>query len=147
MRYCLSLTLGALLGLLPLAVRADEAKKVDFAHDVLPILKARCAECHTAGKYKAGLSLDTREDLLKSKAAAPGKSAESELVKRITHSDPMKRMPPKGEPLTDKQVATLRAWIDEGLSWEAGFTFKTGGYAAALKPRRVTLPPARGGRE
>ena len=34
------------------------AKKVDFGHDVVPILKARCAECHTNGKYKGSLSLD-----------------------------------------------------------------------------------------
>src|SRR5205809_1058656 len=51
--------------------RAEAPKKIDFAHDIVPILKARCAECHTNGKYKGSLSLDTRADLLKSKAVVP----------------------------------------------------------------------------
>src|SRR5581483_4298690 len=55
--------------------------KVDFAHEVVPLLKARCAECHTNGKYKGSFSLDTREEILKAKAAVPGKSAASELIK------------------------------------------------------------------
>ena len=55
-------------------VAAQQAdKKIDFAHDVVPILKARCAKCHTNGTYKGGVSFDTREDLLKSKAVVPGK--------------------------------------------------------------------------
>ena len=29
--------------------------KTDFAHDVVPILKSRCAKCHTNGTYKGGL--------------------------------------------------------------------------------------------
>ena len=80
----------------------------DFAHDVLPVLKARCAKCHTNGTYKGGLSFDTREALLKSKAVVPGKSAASELVKRITSTDPDERMPPKSEPLPAKEVAARR---------------------------------------
>ena len=38
----------------PVAAQSD--KKTDFAHDVVPILKAKCAKCHTNGTYK-GLSL------------------------------------------------------------------------------------------
>src|SRR5262249_17848702 len=141
----IALTLTAVV-VVPLA-RADEPKKGDFAHDVVPLLKARCAECHTNGKYKGGFTLDNREDLLKTKAVTPRKSADSELVKRITHTDQMKRMPSKGPALTEKEVAVLRGWIDQGLAWEPGFTFKTSTYAAALKPRRPELPPARGGRD
>ena len=29
------------------SARADTPKKVDFAHDIIPLLKTRCAECHT----------------------------------------------------------------------------------------------------
>ena len=38
-------------------------KKIDFAHEIAPLLKARCAECHTNGKYKGSISFDTREDV------------------------------------------------------------------------------------
>jgi hypothetical protein len=126
---------------------AEPPKKVDFAHDILPILKARCAECHTNGKYKGSVSFDTREDLLRKKAAVPGKSGESKLYKRITSKDPEERMPLKGAPLPPREVELLAAWIDQGLPWEEGFSFKTATYAATLKPRRPVLPPARPGRE
>ena len=35
-----------------IAVTSLAPAKVDFAHDVLPILKENCAKCHTNGKYK-----------------------------------------------------------------------------------------------
>lgn len=130
---------------LPATLRAQDAKKIDFAHDVAPLLKARCVECHANGKYKGGLSLDTRADLLKTKAALPGKSGASELFKRITSTDPDTRMPPKGAPLSPKEIALIKSWIDQGLPWDDGFTFKAGTYVAPLKPRRPTLPPARPG--
>lgn len=131
---------------LPLMAQTS-ASKPDFAHEVVPILRAKCAKCHTSGTYKGGVSFDTREDLLKSKAAVISKSAESELWKRITTKDAEERMPPKGEPLSEKEVRILAAWIDGGLAWEPGFSFKPAAYVAPLHPRRVTLPPAHTGRE
>src|ERR1700722_17590468 len=140
MRYGLCLCLF----MLPTSIHADDLKKIDFVHDIAPILKARCAECHANGKYKGSVSFDTREDLLKSKAVTPGKSAASELVKRITSDDPEVRMPSKGQPLSAKEVTLLKAWIDQGVPWEPGFTFKVSTYIAPLKPRRPTLPPGAG---
>src|SRR5262245_19799780 len=49
----------------------QQAKPIDFAHDVLPLLKARCAECHTNCKYKGSFSLDTRDTILAKKAVVP----------------------------------------------------------------------------
>ncbi len=118
-----------LVGLI--ASQAQAAEPVDFAHDVLPILKARCAECHTNGTYKGGLNLDTREDLLKSKVLTVGKPAVSELISRVIEVDPELRMPPEGEPLTAKEVDQLRKWIGTGLSWQEGFSFKE---AVAVRP-------------
>ena len=128
-------------------VNAQPTAKPDFAHDVVPLLKAKCAQCHTNGTYKGGISFDTREDLLKAKAAVPGKSAVSEMILRVTSQDPETRMPPKGDALTQKEVNTLTAWVDGGLQWEDGFSFKPKTYVAPLKPRRVTLPAAKPGRE
>src|SRR5205823_7782426 len=95
-------------------------KKVDFAHDVVPILKARCAKCHTNGTYKGSLSLDTRESVLRKKAATPGKSAESEMIQRVTSTNPEFQMAREDARLTAKEVATLTAWLDEGLASEPG---------------------------
>jgi hypothetical protein len=121
--------------------------KTDFAHAVVPILKAKCAKCHTNGTYKGALSFDTREELLKSKVAVPGKSGESELIKRVTTKDKEQRMPPAGDPLTEKEIGVLRKWVDDGLPWEPGFTFKPATFVAPLKPRKVVLPAAKAGRE
>jgi hypothetical protein len=110
-----------------------------------PLIKARCGECHTNGKHKGSFSLDTRAAVLKSKAVVPGKSGESELVKRITSDDPDARMPPKGNRLSARDVELFRAWIDQGLPWQEGFTFTTPAYVAPVKPRRPTLPPAHDG--
>src|SRR2546421_9595329 len=132
----------AFLILVALTTRAaaDSGKKVDFAHDIVPLLKARCAECHTNGKYKGSQSLDTRADLVKTRAAVPGKSADSELIRRVATKDPDERMPPKGPPLSVREIDLLRAWIDQGLAWEDGFSFKAAIYVAPLKPRRPTPP-------
>ena len=134
--------------LLPTAAMAQPKDgKTDFAHEVLPILKAKCAKCHTNGTHKGGLSLDTRETMLKAKVVVPGKSAESELFKRITSSDKEVRMPTMGDPLSAKEIAALKKWIDDGAAWEPGFSFKPPAYIAPLKPRRPTLPAAIDGRE
>ena len=79
----LSTTLACAAGILahrPVVAQTADVK-VDFAHDILPILKARCAECHTNGKYRADLSLDTREDLLKSKVAKLKEKLPEDLIK------------------------------------------------------------------
>jgi len=141
-RSLMIVVLGVVLG----APRAADATPlagdgVDFAHDVLPLLKARCAECHTNGKYKGGVSFDTRSEAVK-KAIVAGKSGESLLVKRITSKDADERMPPKGPPLTEKEVAVFKVWIDAGAPWQDGFSFAKNTYVPPLKPRRPTLPPA-----
>ena len=129
------------------AFSQPKGDKIDFAHEVVPILKAKCAKCHTNGTYKGGMSLDTREAMLKSKSVVPGKAAVSELFKRVTHADADLRMPPMSDPLPAKDVATLKKWIEEGAVWEAGFSFKPPAYIAPLKPRKVALPVAVKGRE
>jgi mono/diheme cytochrome c family protein len=136
----------AWLAALALPARAESPKPIDFAHDIVPLIKTRCAECHTNGKYKGSFSLDTRADVLKSKKAIPGKSADSKLVQRIRSDDPKKRMPPKGAPLSAAEVQLIASWIDQGMKWEDGFSFKKSSYVAPLKPRRPTLPPVHDGR-
>lgn len=127
-----------------LASPAAFAEPVDFAHDVLPILKAHCAKCHTDGEYKGSFSLDTREMVLASEAVTAGNSEDSLLIHLLTEEDPADRMPQKADPLSESDIATLRSWIDEGLIWEEGFTFKQNVWTAPLKPRMPSLPPASG---
>lgn len=146
----LPLRLLAVLAIFSTAVavcRTAAAAPIDFVHDVAPILKARCIECHSGDKPKGEVAFDSREHLIKAEVALPGKADASELIKRLTSTDPDQRMPPKGEPLTEKQIATLKAWINEGVAWEAGYSFKPRLYSAPLKLGRGDLPPAREGRD
>ncbi|HEV3080151.1 MAG TPA: DUF1549 domain-containing protein, partial [Gemmataceae bacterium] len=136
-----------LIGAAATPLRADSPKKIDFAHQIVPIIKARCGECHTNGKRKGSLSLDTREAILKAKVVVPGKSDESELLQRITSEDPDVRMPPKGDRLSPREIALIKAWIDQGLPWQEGFSFLGSGYLAPLRLQRYALPPAHAGRD
>ncbi|MCH7725778.1 MAG: DUF1549 domain-containing protein, partial [Planctomycetes bacterium] len=109
---------------------------------IVPLLKKHCVECHGGEKPEGGFSLDTRALVLDAKAATPGNSAKSRLVELITSTDPEEQMPPKEKPrLAAKDIAILRAWIDEGLHWDAGFTFARQRYEPPLRPRRPQLPP------
>jgi hypothetical protein len=132
-------------------VAAKSAQAVDFAHEVVPILRKHCGECHTGDARQGGFSLNTREDLLAggdsgTPGLVPGASATSELVARITSDDPDYRMPSDGEPLPPEAVAVLKAWIDEGAPWEPGFAFKGTAWEPPLALREVVLPPAIDGR-
>lgn len=145
------LPLFAVALILLIAPLAPAAEKVDFAHDVVPILKEHCGKCHTGDKKKGGLSFNTRASLLaggeNGKAAILGKSAASDMIKRMLSKDDLERMPPEGPRVPAEKIATLRRWIDEGLVWEEGFTFGQRVYEPPLKPRRPVLPAAIDGRE
>ena len=112
---------------------AAAAEKIDFEARVQPILQARCLSCHSRGKYKGGLSLETREALLRGgeegPAAVVGKSAESLLVRLAAGLEEDRRMPQKGPALTPAQIGLLRAWIDQGMRWPEGLSF---GFRRAL---------------
>ena len=116
---------------------------VDFAHEIVPLLRARCGQCHLGSKSEGGLSLDTRELILQSETVVPGKPEDSELLRRVMSSDPDERMPANGPPLTAEQIDLLRRWIAIGMPWEEGFAF-SGPTPAEVRPlslRAVELPP------
>jgi hypothetical protein len=108
------------------------AAEVDFQRDVRPILAEHCAACHgvDAATRKAGLRLDQRDAALKggrSGAAAivPGKPEQSELFRRVSSHDADTVMPPPKQknPLSARQVETLKKWITAGASYETHWAF------------------------
>ena len=127
------------------------AEPIDFAHDIVPILRKHCGQCHLGDKNEGGLSLNTRVSLLKGgeggPAAVASKSGQSELVRRIKSTDETDMMPPKGARVPETDAALLARWIDEGLAWQEGFSFRASSYEPPLAPRRPELPPVQGGRE
>ncbi len=126
------------------------AASVDFAHEVVPILRKHCSECHTGDKKKGGLSMNTRASLLEGgengAVISAGQTQKSKLLDAIVSADPDVRMPPKGDRLSPAEVATLRNWVEQGAVWTEGFAFKQPAYEPPLRPRQPVLPEARNGR-
>ena len=93
---------------------------VDFVRDVQPILSNNCYECH-GPKAKGGLRLDLRDAATRGgvtgNTIVAGKSADSVIIHRLKGDGGEDRMPLRKAPLTDEQIATVAAWIDQGAQW------------------------------
>ena len=103
-------------------VTAASAGGVDYFEEIQPLLEAKCYNCHQGGKAKGGLRLD------QSAAAHEGGKSEgpavvggdvdgSSLLYRVSHDAGDDIMPPKGDPLSDVEIALLTRWIEEGAVW------------------------------
>lgn len=95
---------------------------VDFSADVKPILNKKCISCHGGVKAKAGFSVLFREEALAvtesgKPAIIPGDPEGSEMIRRITITDPEERMPYKHEPLSKSEISILKRWIKQGAKW------------------------------
>jgi hypothetical protein len=101
----------------PTAAKQAEAPAAAEYAAAQAILTAKCVRCHGPEKQKSGLRLDTRGAVLEGgidgPAILPGKSAESDLVRRIL-GQTKPRMPYKEPPLEAAEIAAIRAWIDAG---------------------------------
>jgi mono/diheme cytochrome c family protein len=91
-----------------------------FEAKVRPLLADRCYQCHSLeqNKSRGGLTLDTRQGWQKGgetgKVIEPGKPEESPLITAISYLDPDLQMPPKGEKLSDAEIAILTEWVKRG---------------------------------
>lgn len=97
------------------------AQRNAYTDFVVPILEAKCNECHNENKVKGKLRMDTHELLLAGAEGSdfptviPGDADESELIVRVTlPEDDDEFMPPKGEGLTAEEIQFLSLWIAAG---------------------------------
>src|SRR5262249_31629464 len=117
-----------------------ESRAVSYLKEVRPILAQHCFQCHGPDEAarKGKLRLDLKEKAFAERngkdVVAPGHPDGSLAWERISADDSGKRMPPEGkaEPLTRKQIATLKAWIEQGAKWEDHWSL--------LPPTRPALP-------
>jgi hypothetical protein len=93
------------------------AQAPEFQRDIAPIFQNSCATCHINASM-GKLRLDSEAAVLRGGATGPvvvpGNSKDSLLVKRISGQGAGQRMPMGGRPLSEAQVALIRAWIDSG---------------------------------
>lgn len=127
---------------------AQDQGEIDFAHDIVPIFKAHCIECHGGEAAEGGFSINTRRLFLEGEAAVPGSAIESLFLELIEDPDPEYRMPSDGKPpVPEAEVALLKRWVDEGMDWAPGFTFGGPSYEPPLRPRSPELPAVVDGRD
>jgi|688.fasta_scaffold120859_3 hypothetical protein len=115
------------------ATTAASAAPPDFAREVRPVLSNRCFKCHgpDEGNREGGLRLDlhdaaTAELDSGARAIVPEHPLDSELVARITSTDPDLVMPPPHTKvvLTDDEKRILTEWIAAGAEYRPHWAFE-----------------------
>ncbi|GAB4048615.1 DUF1553 domain-containing protein [Spirosoma litoris] len=115
-------TAGVAVALLLSSFLGIFEKRVDYNTQIKPLLNKNCIACHGGVKKAGGFSL-----LFKQEALAPAKSGKpaiipgdadaSEMIRRLTLTDPDERMPLDHPALKPDEIDLLRKWIDQGAEW------------------------------
>ncbi|MEZ4776278.1 MAG: DUF1553 domain-containing protein [Bacteroidia bacterium] len=118
------------------------SKEVSYNRDIRPILNKNCLSCHGGVKKSGEFSLLFRDEAMDTTesgklAIIPGDSKHSELIIRLRHHDPEKRMPLEKEPLTEAQIHLIEKWIDQGAKWEDHWAYVAPD--TAIRPPKVSL--------
>ncbi|MDP3072510.1 MAG: DUF1553 domain-containing protein [Opitutaceae bacterium] len=122
---------------------------VDFDREVRPILSDKCFHCHGPDESgrKGKLRLDTAEGSRRerngTRPVVPGRSAESELIFRVSSAESDEVMPPpesKLARLTPAEIDTLRRWIDEGGEYRGHWAFEKLGPVALPAATQAAHP-------
>lgn len=94
---------------------------IDFHQEVAPIFKSRCLNCHGLHQQQGGLRLDEKSFALlgglSGKTLIGTGPEESELLRRVTSDDPTLVMPKEGGRLNEREIATLRRWVQAKAPW------------------------------
>src|SRR5262249_22076841 len=111
---------------------AAASEKIDFNFQVRPLLSDRCFPCHGPDERSrmAKLRLDRPDESRRTARSGqpvvlPGDPDRSEVVRRITSTDPAVRMPPpwSNRVLAPSEVELLRTWIAQGAEYRPHWAF------------------------
>jgi mono/diheme cytochrome c family protein len=84
----------------------------NFDSEVLPLLRTKCFTCHGSKARSGGLSLESRNDILRGgksgSAIVPGKPEDSLLLTLVSAG----KMPLGGAKLSAAELAAIRTWIE-----------------------------------
>ncbi len=140
-RRAFSLTLGVFLATCLTSSLTLQAQQVDFDRDIRPILSNNCFACHGPDQNtrEADLRLDDKDSVFANRdnpLITPGKSAASELFRRISSTDELEMMPPADfrKHLTSEQIELIKKWIDQGAEWKQHWAWTA--------PNRPAVPKA-----
>jgi len=84
-----------------------DTTNMKYSTNVVPILTANCYSCHANGIVNAGVTLDSYSNVLI-------QVNNGNIIGAITHASGYVPMPFDGGSLSDCDIATIKAWINEG---------------------------------
>ena len=101
---------------------ACSSRDLSYSRDVQPILAKNCLECHAPGKEgfeASGFDMSSYQSLMKGgkfgALVKPGDAFTSALNMLVEgRANPSIRMPHSKEKLPDKDVETLKVWVNQG---------------------------------
>ena len=103
-------------------LRVMAASSPEFATDVAPILQKNCLPCHSSSSHKSGLALESYADLMKGgrhgQVVVPSDAASSRMIEML-EGRISPQMPLEGDPLSDSDIAKIKAWINAGATGPA----------------------------
>jgi WD40 repeat protein/mono/diheme cytochrome c family protein len=89
----------------------------DYATDVAPILQKNCVICHSRAAHKSGLVMDSYDALMKGGTHGPSivpHDADGSRLIAMLEGTAQPRMPLDDDPLSAKEIAAIKAWINAG---------------------------------
>lgn len=95
--------------LYPASGNCTEVPNPAFSVDILPILNARCNNCHGGSAPSADIKLDTYRDVM------PYVNNGS-LMGSINHASGFSAMPKNGSKLSPCQIQKIQNWITTGAT-------------------------------
>lgn len=120
------------------ASRTHAADPINYDQHVKPIFRRFCLKCHGEDTQKADLNLQGYASALAGgsggKVLIAGRTSMSLLYEAITNEDAAARMPPNSPPLPEKEIETIRLWIEQGLRESATSEVKTAQRDLTFKP-------------
>jgi hypothetical protein len=111
------------LVLVALALPAQGDKKPTFQDHVLPVLQAKCGNCHSPDKKRGGLVVTNYTKLMEGGSSGavvkPGDPEKSSLFTTVAHkAEPF--MPPNSPKIPDPDIALIETWISAGAPENSG---------------------------
>jgi hypothetical protein len=132
---------GCLSAMVPVSIVVGQESKaadsVSFDRNVKAILRKRCGNCHNPERPRGDLDLTSYASVVaggaSGKAVVAGNAEDSPLYAQVAHlEDPF--MPPNAPKIPQREIDTLRRWIETGLREAATDAAAKSANAASASP-------------
>ena len=91
---------------------ACDTTNVTYSGTIEPLINENCLGCHSGPSAQSGIHLENHDQVAYQAGIPAGQPGS--LWGAVTNTDPAKRMPRFGAPLSDCKLDQIRIWIDAG---------------------------------